>query len=41
MAVDAMTGSGRVPDPIALRPTWRENLYTLLVVLFVLGAIFC
>jgi hypothetical protein len=24
---------------IALRPTWKENLYTLLVVLVVLGAI--
>ena len=26
-------------NAIALRPTWKENLYTLLVVLVVLGAI--
>jgi hypothetical protein len=25
--------------PVALRPTWKENLYTLLVVFVVLGAI--
>ena len=35
----SMISSGQVFDPVTLRPTWKENLYTLLVVLVVLGAI--
>ena len=37
--VDAMTSSGRVPDPVALRPTWKGNLILLLVVLVVALAV--
>jgi hypothetical protein len=32
-------GETGVPNPMTLRPTWKENLYTLLVVGIVLGAI--
>ena len=28
----------RVPDQIALRPAWKENLYSLLVVAIIAGA---
>jgi hypothetical protein len=35
-----MTSSGQVSDAVTLRPTWKENLYTALVVFVVLGAIF-
>jgi hypothetical protein len=38
--LEAMTSSGRVPDPLALRPTWKRNLFTLLIVAIVLAAIF-
>ena len=34
-----MTSSGRVSDPVTLRLTWKESLYTALVVFVVLGAI--
>ena len=37
--LNAMTSSGRVPDPVALRPTWKGNLILLLVVLVVVLAV--
>jgi hypothetical protein len=37
---DAMTDTGRGPYLVALRPTWRKNLFWLLVVAIVLAAIF-
>jgi hypothetical protein len=37
---DAMDDTGRGPYFIALRPTWKKNLFWLLVVAIVLAAIF-
>jgi hypothetical protein len=38
--VDAMTSSDQgIPDPVALRPTWKGNLLMLLVALVVLFAV--
>ena len=37
--LDAMTSSGRVPNPFALRPTWKGNLLMLVVALVVLFAV--
>jgi hypothetical protein len=40
MKWDAMTDTGHAPYLIALRPTWKKNLFWLLVVAIVLAAIF-
>jgi hypothetical protein len=40
-AAGAMISLRRVPDPVALRPTCKGNLYTLLIVEIVLFATFC
>jgi len=37
---DAMTDTGQGPYLVALRPTWKKNLFWLLVVAIVLFAIF-
>jgi hypothetical protein len=39
IGLDAMTHSWRVPGPVALRPTWKGNLFWLLVILVVVLAV--